>query len=153
MSLQTNLKGRLRNTPLPRSHGLMPVFEAVVNSIHSIEEKGNIENGKIVLELNRSTQSNLDVESNIPKPIVGFTIKDNGCGFDEANFKSFKTLDSEHKISKGCRGVGRLMWLKVFMVVEIESHFLTEEKLLKKRCFRFYSGPQNQDNRLRYTLS
>ena len=35
MSLQTNLKGRLRNTSLPKSHGLMPVFEAVVNSIHS----------------------------------------------------------------------------------------------------------------------
>jgi hypothetical protein len=42
MSLQTNLKGRLRNTSLPKSHGLMPVFEAVVNSIHSIEEKGNV---------------------------------------------------------------------------------------------------------------
>jgi hypothetical protein len=26
MSLQTNLKGRLRNTSLPKSHGLMPVF-------------------------------------------------------------------------------------------------------------------------------
>ena len=40
MSLQTNLKGRLRNTTLPKSHGLMPVFEAVVTSIYSIEEKG-----------------------------------------------------------------------------------------------------------------
>lgn len=49
MSLQTNLKGRLRNTSLPKSHGLMPVFEAVVNSIHSIEEKGNSDTGMVVL--------------------------------------------------------------------------------------------------------
>lgn len=47
MSLQTNLKGRLRNTSLPKSHGLMPVFEAVVNSIHSIEEMDNASEGKI----------------------------------------------------------------------------------------------------------
>lgn len=46
MSLQTNLKGRLRNTSLPKSHGLMPVFEAVVNSIHSIEERGSTANGE-----------------------------------------------------------------------------------------------------------
>ena len=46
MSLQTNLKGRLRNTSLPKNHGLMPVFEAVVNSIHSIEEMNNLPDGK-----------------------------------------------------------------------------------------------------------
>ncbi|WP_276508133.1 hypothetical protein [Endozoicomonas acroporae] len=38
MSLHTNLAGRLRNTNLPKSHGLLPVFEAVVNSIQSLEE-------------------------------------------------------------------------------------------------------------------
>jgi hypothetical protein len=139
MSLQTNLKGRLRNTSLPKSHGLMPVFEAVVNSIHSIEEKGNIDFGKIVLQINRSTQSSLDLEAKALLPIVGFTITDNGCGFDDANFKSFETLDSDHKIEKGCRGVGRLMWLKVFDVVEVESYFSAEDSSLKKRVFRFDS--------------
>lgn len=137
MSLQTNLKGRLRNTSLPKSHGLMPVFEAVVNSIHSIEEKSNIDSGQIVLKINRSTQSSLDLETKALPPIVGFTITDNGCGFDDANFNSFKTLDSDHKIDKGCRGVGRLMWLKVFNYVDVESHFFTEEGSLKKRGFRF----------------
>lgn len=111
MSLQTNLKGRLRKTSLPKSHGLMPVFEAVVNSIHSIEEKGNANNGKIVLRINRATQGGLDLDAKALPPIIGFTITDNGCGFDETNFKSFETLDSDHKIDKGCRDVGRLMWL------------------------------------------
>ncbi|RVT45939.1 ATP-binding protein, partial [Rheinheimera sediminis] len=137
MSLQTNLKGRLRNTSLPKSHGLMPVFEAVVNSIHSIEEKGHSENGKVVLCINRDTQSSLALDSKSLSPIIGFTIMDNGCGFNETNFKSFETLDSDHKIDKGCRGVGRLMWLKVFDLVEVESHFVDVDGLLKKRVFRF----------------
>src|SRR5690554_1951130 len=137
MSLQTNLKGRLRNTSLPKSHGLMPVFEAVVNSIHSIEEKGNAEIGKIVLRINRATQGGLDLDVKALPPITGFTITDNGCGFDETNFKSFETLDSNHKIDKGCRGVGRLMWLKVFDLVEVESRFLDADGELKKRVFRF----------------
>ncbi|MGK2889199.1 MAG: hypothetical protein ACSLEN_09015 [Candidatus Malihini olakiniferum] len=70
-------------------------------------------------------------------PIVGFTITDNGCGFDEANFKSFKTLDSDHKIDKGCRSVGRLMWVKVFKLVEVENHFFDSDGELKKRVFVF----------------
>lgn len=137
MSLQTNLKGRLRNTSLPKSHGLMPVFEAVVNSIHSIEEKGNTNGGKIILRVNRATQGALELDAKSLPPITGFTISDNGCGFNDANFKSFETLDSDHKISKGCRGVGRLMWLKVFDLVEVESHFIDLENNLKKRVFLF----------------
>ncbi|WP_227515139.1 hypothetical protein [Acinetobacter sp. Root1280] len=100
MSLQTNLKGRLRNTILPKTHGLMPVFEAVVNSIQSIEEKGEGNTGKIILQIDRDKQSTLDLESKELPPIVGFTIIDNGCGFNDENFKSFKILDSEHKIEK-----------------------------------------------------
>ncbi|QLX96702.1 MULTISPECIES: ATP-binding protein [Enterobacteriaceae] len=137
MSLQTNLKGRLRNTSLPKSHGLMPVFEAVVNSIHSIEETNNTTDGKVILRINRTTQGSLDLDAKSQSPIIGFTIIDNGCGFDEANFKSFETLDSDHKIDKGCRGVGRLMWLKVFGLVEVESHFFDVDDKLKKRIFRF----------------
>ncbi len=137
MSLQTNLKGRLRNTSLPKNHGLMPVFEAVVNSIHSIEEKGNASSGKIILRVNRATQGSLELDAKSLPPIIGFTISDNGCGFDDANFKSFETLDSDHKISKGCRGVGRLMWLKVFDLVEVESNFIDVEGSLKKREFLF----------------
>ncbi|OUC38965.1 hypothetical protein BJP35_0599 [Enterobacter sp. J49] len=115
----------------------MPVFEAVVNSIHSIEETKNPLNGKIVLRINRTTQGSLDLDAKSQSPIIGFTIIDNGCGFDEANFKSFETLDSDHKIDKGCRGVGRLMWLKVFGLVEVESHFFDIDGELKKRIFRF----------------
>ncbi|UNH23923.1 ATP-binding protein [Moellerella wisconsensis] len=115
----------------------MPVFEAVVNSIHSIEEMNNLPDGKITLRINRATQGSLDLDVKSQPPIIGFTIVDNGCGFNEINVKSFKTLDSDHKIDKGCRGVGRLMWLKAFDLVEIESHFFDIDSKLKKRIFRF----------------
>lgn len=138
MSLQTNLKGRLRNTSLPKSNGLMPVFEAVVNSIHSIEEKGNlVTGGKITLHTHRATQATLDIGTKAASPIVGFTIRDNGCGFDNTNFVSFETLDSDHKIDKGCRGVGRLLWLKAFDQVEITSVFLNKANEYQQRSFSF----------------
>lgn len=135
MSVKTNLHGRLRNTPLPVSQGLMPLFEAVVNSIHSIEEYGknnniNIRNRSIVVDIIRRTQTTADFDSGENKrgivaqeDITGFKITDNGIGFNDDNYQSFETLDSEHKIDKGCRGVGRLLWLKAFDKVSIVSKF------------------------------
>jgi len=138
MSLHTNLKGRLRNTSLPKNHGLMPVFEAVVNSIHSIEEKGNLgKGGEITLQINRLEQESLDFDKGISPSIIGFTITDNGCGFDNENFISFETLDSDHKIEKGCRGVGRLLWLKAFDSVDISSIFSNDNNIHKHRKFSF----------------
>lgn len=88
MSLQTNLKGSLRNTSLPKSHGLMPVFGAVVKSIQSIKEKRETASRKVTLQVNRSQQSSLDLDIKSLPPIVGFTIVDNVCGFDEEKFLS-----------------------------------------------------------------
>ena len=152
MSIQTNLHGRLRNTPLPRSHGLFPLFEAVVNSIHSIEESSDDKNlGKIRVEIIRDNQSSLDIEQekDIKEKIIGFRIYDNGVGFNDENMTSFETLDSEHKAHKGCRGVGRLLWLKAFDKIEINSCF-KEETGLKSRSFKFdvvngVSGPVDEN--------
>lgn len=147
MSLTTNLHGRLRNTSLPQSQGLMPLFEAVVNSIHSIEDTEiEMTKGKIVVEVIRDPQGNLDLEEEDKKrrgptalnDIIGFKITDNGIGFNNDNFESFETLDSEHKIDRGCRGVGRLLWLKAFDRVQIISNFQRDNKIVK-RIFSFDS--------------
>jgi len=98
MSLQTNLAGRIRNTDLPKSHALMPVFEAVVNSIHAIEETKNLVDGKITLDIIRSQEVLSELDSDLSSPIEGFIITDNGCGFTEKNFVSFDTLDSDYKL-------------------------------------------------------
>lgn len=105
MSITTNLSGRLRNTSLPASHGLMPLFEAVVNSIHSIEEAAcKTSEGKIIIDVVRARQSSL----NIPRmensdKILGFKITDNGIGFNDVNLESFETLDTEHKVDNTSR--------------------------------------------------
>ena len=139
MSLHTNLAGRLRNTNLPKTHGLLPVFEAVVNSIQSLEEANSLADGQITLEIIRSPQQQIQSGRGDGQEIIrAFTITDNGIGFNEANMASFETLDSDHKIGKGCRGIGRLMWLKAFDVAEVASVYHQEGKLYR-RNFSFSS--------------
>lgn len=138
MSLHTNLQGRLRNTDLPKSHGLLPVFETVVNSIHSLEERGNLTTtGSITLKIKREPQlSTIEDNSHIPD-IDDFIVEDNGIGFNNANMQSFETLDSDHKMEKGCRGVGRLLWLKAFDYIDIYSSFKDTNDITKLRRVRF----------------
>ena len=145
MSMETNLPGRLRNTSLPISHGLLPLFEAVVNSIHSIEEAGlPSDAGRISVQILRDAQQSLKFEDETTKAgfeptevMIGFRITDNGIGFNDANMRSFLTLDSEHKADKGGRGVGRLLWLKAFKRVNVTSTFKNESGEAKSRSFVF----------------
>lgn len=145
MSISTNLHGRLRNTSLPASSGLLPLYEAVANSIHAIEDAGiSPGQGRIHVKILRNTQLRL----NLPKEpkrrgpeakedIIGFEITDNGIGFTDENMVSFSTLDSEHKASRGGRGVGRLMWLKAFDKATVTSIFESEPGKLSQRSFTF----------------
>lgn len=137
MSLNTSLKGRLRNTTLPLTNALFPVFEAVVNSIHSIDElkkQNDSYLGTITIKVNRSGQAS--AFDDIKSEINGFEIIDNGIGFNEENFKSFQTLDSDFKIDLGGRGIGRLLWLKAFESATIKSVF-EEKNELYERAFHF----------------
>ena len=144
--MRSELNGRLRNTNLPYGKGLMPVYEAVINSIEAIEERNLTEQRalsdySIRLEIDRIEQLDID-----PKPgpraegeIRGFTIVDNGVGFTDKNWESFGTLDSLHKVEKGCRGIGRLMWLKAFDNVMVRSSYV-ENGEVKRRDFSFSIG-------------
>lgn len=139
MDLKTSLEGRLRNTNLPKTDALLPLFEAVVNSIHAIderieaEENYTMEDAFIKVSFVRSAQQNTDDSQ---PPITGFVIDDNGIGMNSDNYDSFQWLDSTYKASKGCKGVGRLLWLKAYSYVKINSVYKNEEKL-KKRTFVF----------------
>ena len=145
MSIKANLQGRLRNTSLPYNHGLLSLFEAVINSIHSIEEtKFSSGNGIITVEIIRDPQQDLDFESgpkkrgpDASKDILGFKVTDNGVGFTDPNMKSFLTLDSEYKADSGGRGVGRLLWLKAFKRVNVNSIYKEDDGKLKSRTFTF----------------
>ena len=143
--MSTNLAGRVKNTRLPLTKGLLPLFEAVLNSIHAIEDAGiTTDDGRIdITILRKPKQSSLSLDDSKHRgpdsleDIVGFRIEDNGIGFTEDNMESFRTLDSDYKISKGGRGVGRLLWLKAFGVVKIESVFKDAGTGFKQRRFQF----------------
>lgn len=127
IDLKTSLSGRLRNTTLPKSSALFPLFEAIVNSIHAIDERLKMDDSislddcRITIKILRSPQTSID---NSRKPeIIGFQIIDNGIGFNKRNFTSFLTLDSEYKAAQGCKGIGRLLWLKAFSSIRVDSTY------------------------------
>ena len=138
VSMKTLLRGRVRNTRLPKKQSLMPLFEAVVNSIHGIEDSGaSNSDGVIDITVNRVPQDQLiDTIPSRPTDVIGFGIEDNGIGFNETNFESFRTLDTEHKVSKGGRGIGRLLWVKCFERVKVNSVY-EESGKKRKRTFSF----------------
>lgn len=142
MAITTNLENRVRHTSLPKTAGLMPLFEAVVNSIHSIEEAERVP-GKILIRIIRDPQQSMELDQRSPSrgrdalaDIVGFEIVDDGVGFNDENLRSFETLDTDHKERLGCRGIGRLLWLKAFDDVRIQSVF-QEGGNFRRREFRF----------------
>lgn len=136
--MNTSLRGRVRNTQLPQKQILMPLFEAVDNSIHAIDDSVHSSSeGKISVFIHRVPQQDLGVE--VPRRItdvVGLTIEDNGIGFDNDNFESFRTLDTEHKVERGGRGIGRLKWVKCFEKVSVDSVFVEDGKKIQ-RTFLF----------------
>lgn len=133
-SFLVDFKGRIRNFNLPKDKALVPLFEAIVNSLQAIEDKGSGRDGRITVTVNR-----LEVLGGDDLPeggISGFTITDNGIGFDGPNFESFLKADSQHKEAKGGKGVGRFCWLKAFDHVRVESTF-SEGNELYTRKFTF----------------
>lgn len=131
-----DLKGRVNRLRLAERNMLLPLFEAIVNSIHAIEDTKNPK-GEINIKLVRSSQSSIEFESGRLTPeIIGFEIEDNGIGFNEDNYESFKREYSTYKADRGGLGIGRFMWLKAFYNVSIESIYY-EDSIPKIRSFSF----------------
>lgn len=142
MALITSLAGRVRNTSLPKSHSLLPLLEAVVNGLQAIDARfgEDVEQGRLQVRIERSPQEAFDFAGpgRAPlSPIVGFIVEDNGVGFTPDNMSSFETLDSDYKAEVGCRGVGRLLWLKAFDRVAVRSAYRDAEGTLRSVQFRF----------------
>ena len=81
---------------------LFPLFEAVSNSLHAIEERWTDAaeaSGRIEIEIS-SDQS--------------ITIADNGTGFDEKNLNAFLTPLTGNKFERGGKGFGRFIAFKLF---------------------------------------
>jgi hypothetical protein len=121
MSIKIDLVNQVRQTSLPAWKPLLPLFEAIMNSIQAIQQAAlpaSVE-GRIVVEVERDQSLFKD---ELP-PVVGFTIRDNGIGLDDNNFDSFNTAFSPHKLRLGGKGLGRFTWLKAFDCALIVSIF------------------------------
>ena len=161
-----NLMGRVRNFNLPKKKPLLPLMEAIVNSIYAIEDRMQEEifEGQIHIQIVRESQERLHVEgiTNNVNDITGFIITDNGIGFNKENMNSFMQSDSTYRITKGGKGIGRFSWLKTFQSAEINSIFIQDGEW-KTRQFTFsldkpdiddtlYDTDQAKDNLTRIEL-
>ncbi len=129
-----DVANRVMRLPKPSSIGdaLQPIFEAVSNSIHAINDRfkdAAKERGQIVVEFH-----------NLRDPILyRVAIEDNGIGLDTERFKAFCTTDTPFKIERGGKGVGRLLWLDAFERIRIASTFESAEGFVA-RSFDFGLG-------------
>ncbi|MGO9599946.1 MAG: ATP-binding protein [Isosphaeraceae bacterium] len=136
--MNVDLIGRIANTKLNPVNCLNPLFEAIVNSIHAIEDAKE-KNGKIRIHIKRDgVQRAIEAEGSLVglNPIESFIIEDNGIGFTDENFSAFKTCDTTKKAARGGKGVGRFLWLKAFTRAEIESTYIHNDALWR-RAFGF----------------
>lgn len=143
---QNDPAGRIRNLSLAPNakNALLPLFEAVMNSIHAIEDrfgKDQISQGNVDIEIIRNDDE-----------IVGFRVRDNGIGFTPQNIDSFKCMDSQAKAAIGGKGVGRLVWLKVLDEARVTSTF-NEKGKIKSVDFLFCLVDPTRDIQIRASVS
>lgn len=139
----TNIANKVRNTRLPRTKPLMPLFETISNSIHAIGEaktKGQLDGrGKIRVELIRNGAPDiLSRQDDIDKyPIHSIIIHDDGIGLNEENLQYFVESDTDHKLSIGGKGVGRFICLKAYREINVISNYINKEGALQGITFLF----------------
>ncbi len=130
--MKFNFKNRVRNFKFSSSDVFVPLHEAIINSIQAIEERGNFEDSKINIKIERDSYRIAGFTSGI----FSIEITDNGIGFVEHNFESFSTSDSDYKVEIGGKGVGRINWLKAFEIIYVSSVYEENGKRYE-RIFNF----------------
>lgn len=149
MQMTVNIAGQASQITLGQNKALWPLFETIVNSIQSLEDT-KVENKRITIEATRllpQFRINMDgKQTEEPARFDGFVITDNGNGFNTENYNSFMQAYSQLKLKKGCKGIGRFLWLKAFEMISIKSTYQEDGKWYS-RCFDFsLSGIDPENN-------
>lgn len=117
----------LERTNLARHVGgfLLPIFEAVSNSIHSISEK--LDHSKV------QTDGKIHIRVKDGKYRQNFSVEivDNGAGLDSSNYEAFLTPFTGNKLRKNGKGFGRFIAFKVFEDVFYESKISGSEETFR----------------------
>lgn len=149
----SNIANKVRNTRLPRTKPLLPLFELVSNSLHAIIEAENdklLEKGKGEIIIDCIRNGDPVTLASLPDidiyPINSFIISDNGIGFTDENLKAFVEADTDHKISIGGKGVGRFICLKAFREMNIESSFKLKNQNVQSVSFDFKTTKEGFHN-------
>lgn len=138
-SMQGDIVNRVKRFPKPSlaAEALQPVFEAVSNSLHAVEdgfgEALYQSCGSITVTI-RNSRSPDDIE---------IIVDDNGIGLEPPRFNAFCTTDTDYKMARGGKGVGRLLWLDAFERIKVISHYRDGEKIFR-RSFSFKLQPTDQ---------
>lgn len=115
--MKFDILGRIRNMGLPdgKTAILYSIYEAVSNSLHSVEDRFG--QSKMADE----GWIHVDIKTDEDGDIEKIAISDNGIGFNEENLESFETSDSRYKYQRGGKGVGRFVWIKTFDRIRVSS--------------------------------
>ena len=132
--MEVDLKGRVQNLRLGTRRVLVPLFEAISNSMHAT---ANVPNARIDVKLERMKFDSGLFNDDSPAPVHSVHITDNGIGFTDENLDSFARSDSTYKAKIGGKGVGRLTWLKVFQSARVDSTYQEPGGAWARRQFTF----------------
>ena len=146
MHFTVNITGQVKQIKLSRKKFLWPLFETVVNSIQSLEDT-IVQNPKICILAIYEETPQIEFETEpLPQKFISFKVTDNGNGFNSTNYQSFLEAYSQLKIEKGCKGIGRFLWLKAFEKVSIDSVYYENEKCFKRKFIFTIDGVSPEDN-------
>lgn len=115
----------------------LPLFECVSNSVLSLINSPLSPDDRFVkIKLIRGDLPSQPFLGEETRTIRNFVIEDNGVGFTEVNFASFKTPFSKTYRSLGCKGLGRFTVIGVYERMEVVSNY-QEGVEWRKRAFKF----------------
>jgi hypothetical protein len=137
-AMRGDVLNRVKRLPKPSkvAEALQPLFEAVSNAAHAVEEAFLtiwIQKGCIVVTI-KNLKNHAKFEA---------IVSDNGVGLNGTRFNAFCTTDTPFKIDRGGKGVGRLLWLDAFESTEIKSTYKESGKVFR-RSFRFQLDARDQ---------
>lgn len=118
--MKVNLEKAIENIKLKIGF-LRPLYEGIVNSIQANATEINI---------------SFDIEKNKHIDLIsGYSVTDDGDGFTDENIEAFLTLWTEHNSSMGALGSGRVLCLKVFNNIIIESQTKNSKNNLGNKVY------------------
>lgn len=117
-------------------------------AIQLLEDSVNSDNGEINIIANCTSERQFDLNGKEEITLFyEFEVIHNGNGFNDTNYNSFLEAYSSLKIEKGCKGIGRFLWLKAFSNVHIKSVFnLNNEWYKREFDFTADKGIEPEDN-------